>query len=76
VLASHGARVAMELDINPEWVQLDVAHRPGGPLTAEVPGQARPADQYLVGWSRDFFAVVAEVAASPAASPHRAYLGP
>ena len=25
VLASHGARIAMELDINPEWVQLDAA---------------------------------------------------
>ena len=59
VLASHGARIAMELDINPEWVQLDVARRPGGPLTAEVPGQARPADQYLLGWARDFFTVLA-----------------
>jgi hypothetical protein len=66
-LAGHGARVAMELDINPEWVQLDVAHRPGGPLTAEIPGQNRPADQYLVGWSRDFFTVVAATAGSPAA---------
>ncbi len=28
VLASHGARIAMELDINPAWVQLDVAGRP------------------------------------------------
>jgi hypothetical protein len=24
-----------------------------------VPGQIRPADQYLVGWTRDFVAVVA-----------------
>jgi hypothetical protein len=24
-----------------------------------VPGQDRPADQYLWGWSRDFFAVLA-----------------
>jgi hypothetical protein len=69
VLASHGARVAMELDINPDWVQLDTARRPGGPLTAEVPGQYRPADQYLVGWTRDFFTVLASPAGSPVASP-------
>jgi hypothetical protein len=55
VLARRGARIAMELDINPEWVQLDAAGKPGGRLTAEVAGQYRPADQYLVGWTRDFF---------------------
>src|SRR6516162_4291526 len=70
-LASHGARIAMELDINPEWVQLDVAHRPGGPLTAEIPGQSRPADQYLAGRTRDFFAVVAAPAGSPAVLPQQ-----
>ena len=58
-LARHGARIAMELDINPEWVQLDVASRPGGPLRAKVPGQYRPADQYLAGWARDFITVLA-----------------
>lgn len=58
-LARAGARVAMELDINPEWVQMDAASRPGGPLKARVPGQHRPADQYLVGWTRDFIAVLA-----------------
>jgi hypothetical protein len=42
----------------PEWVQLDVASRPGGPLTAKVPGQYRPADQYLLAWSRDFITVL------------------
>lgn len=57
-LADHGARIGMELDINPAWVQLDVAPRPGGPLRAEVPGQNRPADQYLLGWSRDFITVL------------------
>jgi hypothetical protein len=56
-LARAGARVAMELDINPEWIQLDAAPRPGGPLRAEIPGQHRPADQYLTGWTRDFIAV-------------------
>ena len=71
VLASHGARIAMELDINPEWVQLDVARSPGGPLTAGVPGQDRSADQYLVGWTRDFVAVLAAPAPSPAAPSAR-----
>ena len=52
----------MELDIDPEWVQLDVAHRPG--------------DQYLVGWSRDFFTVVASPAGPPAAPPRLQYLRP
>lgn len=56
-LAQAGARVAMELDINPEWVQLDTAARPGGPLRAGIPGQHRPATQYLTGWTRDFIAV-------------------
>ncbi len=58
-LARTGARIAMELDINPEWVQLDIASRPGAPLTAAVPGQVRPASQYLTGWTRDFIAVLA-----------------
>ncbi len=58
-LARRGAVVAMELDINPEWVQLDAAATPGGKLRAEVPGQHRPATQYLTGWTRDFIAVLA-----------------
>jgi len=58
-LVRHGARIAMELDINPAWVQLDIAHRPGGPLIAAVPGQYRPAGQYLAGWSRDFITALA-----------------
>ena len=76
VLASHGARMAMELDINPEWVQFDAASRPGGPLKAEVPGQYRPADQYLVGWTRDFFAVLAAPASSASALPRSARIRP
>ena len=58
-LVRRGARIAMELDINPEWVQLDIARVPGGRLTAAVPGQNRPADQYLLGWTRDYITVVA-----------------
>jgi hypothetical protein len=58
-LAGKGARIGMELDINPEWVQLDIAPRPGGALRTAVPGQNRPADQYIWGWSRDFITVLA-----------------
>jgi hypothetical protein len=57
-LIGSGARTAMELDINPEWVQLDTASRPGGPLSPGVPGQHRPASQYLTGWTRDFITVL------------------
>jgi hypothetical protein len=49
----------MELDINPEWVQLAYAKKPGWRLQAGITGQARPANQYLIGWTRDFIAVMA-----------------
>ena len=62
-MARAGVRIAMELDINPEWVQLDVASRPGGPLRAALRGQDRPADQFLLGWARDFIAVLAPAGA-------------
>jgi len=74
-LARNGARIAMELDINPEWVQLDTARSAGGLLTIAVPGQVRPADQYLAGWTRDFITVLAPLAGPPATLPvtrHRA----
>jgi Phosphodiester glycosidase len=58
-LVHAGARSAMELDINPEWVQLDVARKPGHWLRAAIPGQVRPAGQYLAGWTRDFITVLA-----------------
>jgi hypothetical protein len=61
-LARSGVRTAMELDINPEWVQLDTARSPGGQLTAAVHGQYRPATQYLLGWTRDFITVLAPAA--------------
>ena len=57
-LVQAGARTAMELDINPEWVQLDAAGAPGAPLHAVVPGQVRPSSQYLAGWTRDFITVL------------------
>jgi hypothetical protein len=58
-LVSAGAVTAMELDINPEWVQADTAPTPGAPLSAAVPNQNRPANQYLSGWTRDFVTVLA-----------------
>lgn len=58
-LIRSGARSGMELDINPEWVQLAYAKKPGWRLLAGVTGQSRPADQYLIGWTRDFIAVMA-----------------
>lgn len=58
-LQDAGVTNAMELDINPYWIQGDVAAHPGGPLQAAIPGQQRPADTYLAGWTRDFFAVLA-----------------
>jgi hypothetical protein len=58
-LIGAGASTGMELDINPQWVQLALAASPGGPLQTGLPGQHRPASQYLTGWSRDFFAVLA-----------------
>jgi hypothetical protein len=58
-LISAGAVTAMELDINPEWVQADTSSSPGGPLSPAVPNQHRPADQYLSGWTRDYVTVLA-----------------
>lgn len=58
-LVAGGAVTGMELDINPDWVQADVTPAPGGPLTAAIPGQYPPADQYISGWTRDFVTVVA-----------------
>jgi hypothetical protein len=56
---SVGAVNGMELDINPQWVQLDVAASPGAPLVSGIPAQSRPANQYQVGWTRDFVTVLA-----------------
>lgn len=58
-LGDAGVTNAMELDINPYWIQGDVTSQPGGTLRAAIPGQQRPADTYLSGWTRGFYAVVA-----------------
>ncbi len=71
VLAYAGARVAMELDINPQRVQLDVASHPGGALRGSVSGQYRPADQYLTGWAGDFIAVLARPGSPSGAGARR-----
>jgi len=57
-LLSAAAVNAMQLDINPAWVQVDAATSPGRPLVALLTGQSRPANQYVVGWTRDFIAVL------------------
>ena len=64
-LLASGAVDAMQLDINPEWVQLDAAAAEGAPLVAQIPGQNRPADQYVAGWTRDFFAVMGPFVVRP-----------
>lgn len=58
-LASTGSVTAIEFDINPEWVQLDVAARPGAPLHVGIPYQQRPVRQLLEGWTRSFVTVLA-----------------
>ncbi len=57
-LIGAGAVTAMQLDINPEWVAVMTAPSPGAPLMIALPGQNRPADQYQVGWTRDFVTVL------------------
>jgi hypothetical protein len=62
-LIGAGAVRAVELDINPAWVAAYLyGHRGGhGPLAPVpvVPGQPGIAGQFLVPYSRDFFAAVA-----------------
>ncbi len=58
-LIAAGVTIGMELDINPEWVQLAFAATPGAPLAAGIPGQQRPSDQYQLGWTRDYVTVLA-----------------
>ena len=57
-LVGAGAVRAMELDINPYWVQLASAPHPGAPLVRGIPDQERPGNQYELGWLRDFITVL------------------
>ena len=63
VRAMRGAGVqrAIELDINPEWVNgFLYVHRRGGPRAVSVvPGEGAIAGGLLTPYSRDFFTVVA-----------------
>ena len=56
-----GAVRAVELDINPDWVDGYLyAHHPTGPVAVPaIPGQLGIAGAFLAPYSRDFFAVVA-----------------
>ena len=47
-LLDAGAVNAMQLDINPEWVQLDAAAAEGAPLVAQIPGQVPPVQPVRV----------------------------
>jgi hypothetical protein len=62
LVRSHVVR-AVELDINPFWVNGYLyGHRGGhGPLAPVpvIPGQSGISGEYLAPWSRDFFTVVA-----------------
>jgi hypothetical protein len=59
-LAQAGAVRGMQLDMNPAWISLGVADRPGGGLSARVPGQNLSPGVFSGGWSRDFMAVLAK----------------
>ena len=60
-LIGAGVVRAVELDINPDWVDGYLySHHPSGPVAVPaVPGQLGIAGQFLVPYARDFFAVVA-----------------
>jgi len=53
-----GAVTALELDINPYWVQVDTSPTPGAPLVAGVPGQQAARQPVLGRWTRDFVTVL------------------
>jgi hypothetical protein len=61
-LIDGGVRRAAELDINPDWVAAYLYHHPrhGAPRPVPViPGQYGVYGQFLLPYSRDFFAVIA-----------------
>ena len=60
-LVAAGARRAIELDINPDWVAGYLyVHAPGGPSPMPVvPGQHGIAGELLEPYSRDFLTIVA-----------------
>lgn len=60
-LLAAGARRAVELDINPDWVAGYLyTHSGGGPSPAPVvPGQLGIAGRFLQPYTRDFFTIIA-----------------
>jgi hypothetical protein len=58
-LLQAGAVSGMELDINPDWVMLNLTSYPGGPTHASIPGQSPPSNACQAGWTRDYVAVLA-----------------
>ena len=60
-LVGAGVVRAVELDINPDWVDGYLyTHHPSGPVAVPaLPGQLGIAGQFLAPYARDFFAVVA-----------------
>ena len=60
-LVRAGAVRAIELDINPDWVDgyLYVHHRGGPSAVPVVPGQLGIAGELLEPYSRDFLTIVA-----------------
>ena len=63
-LVAAGARVGMELDINPAWPIMGAAtsprHAPTGSYAVELAGSEHAATVYDTGWIRDFFVALAE----------------
>ena len=50
----------MELDMNPAWISLGIADRPGAQLRASVPKQNLSPSVFTSGWQRDFVVVLAK----------------
>ena len=67
VLVAVGAINAMQLDINPATLQMATAAWPGGPLSAQIPGQQHPSNRCQIGSTRDFVVALAAPATAPAA---------
>lgn len=61
VMEHVDADEAMELDVNPYWVNFAAIHGDGSGLAAEalLPGMSRDVDRYLKASARDFFYVTA-----------------
>jgi hypothetical protein len=63
-LLRAGARMGMQLDINPDWPILGAAfsplHAAGGRFPVQLPDSEHNPSIYETGWTRDFFVALAE----------------